>query len=403
MMDQLPFLPAWPLSFGPLGWVAVLLLAAILAGEAVRRWLRASRVIGYLAVGAVLGPAIVGVIDADTVAQLRVFADIAIGLLLFELGQRTDLGWLRRNPMLLVISVSEAVLTFLAVFGVMSLLGLRPVTAAAAGVLAIATAPAVVMTVIKDARAQGQVTERITLLTALNTAYAVVGLALLFGWLHADTNESASAVVLHPLYLIAGSTIAAMVLANVTLHLLKAFGRRPPFQFAITVGIVLLTVTLATSFRLSVPLALLLLGVFARAFDRERHFVSLRFGEAAMLFVVLLFALAGASLQFTGWMSALPAALGFIAARFVAKMLPIVTLAAPSYTTTRKAWLVTLGLTPMSGLALLMLTDLTRHSPQMAVELGSSMFLAITLLAFLGPLAVGFALRQAGESAEESR
>jgi len=39
----------------PLGWVAVLLLAAIVAGESVRRFLRVSRVIGYLAVGALLG------------------------------------------------------------------------------------------------------------------------------------------------------------------------------------------------------------------------------------------------------------------------------------------------------------------------------------------------------------
>ena len=44
-------------------------------------------------------------------------------------------------------------------------------------------------------------------------------------------------------------------------------------------------------------LTLLLLGVFGRIFDRDRHFVSLRFGHSAMLFVVLLFALAGAGLD----------------------------------------------------------------------------------------------------------
>jgi hypothetical protein len=40
------FLPDWPLQLGPLLWVAVLLLAAIMAGEAVRRWLRFSRIVG---------------------------------------------------------------------------------------------------------------------------------------------------------------------------------------------------------------------------------------------------------------------------------------------------------------------------------------------------------------------
>src|ERR671925_1291683 len=78
------FLPAWPPELGPLFWVAVLLLAAIMAGEAVRRWLHASRIIGYVAVGVVLGP-IAGLVDKSTMAQLRIFADVAIGLLLFEL------------------------------------------------------------------------------------------------------------------------------------------------------------------------------------------------------------------------------------------------------------------------------------------------------------------------------
>lgn len=400
---DLAFLPDWPPDLGPLAWVAVLLLAALVAGEAARRWLRVSRILGYLAVGALLGPAVLGVVEAPTIARLRVFADIAVGLLLFELGQRADLGWLRRNPMLLVKSLLEALLTFLAVYASMRLFDLRPLTAAAAGVLAVSTSPAVVMTVIKDLRAQGQVTERVTLLTALNTAYAVVGLTLIFGWLHLESERpAATMMVLHPLYLIFGSALLAMVLAHATLFLLGLFGRRPAFQFSATVAVVLLTVTLASSLALSVPLALLLLGVFARAFDSERHFVSLRLGETAMLFIVLLFAMAGASLHFAGWMAALPVAAAFVLARFVAKLIPSLLLAQASHTTTRKASLVNFGLTPMSGLALLMLGDLTRQSPMLAAELGASMFLAITLLAFLGPLALEYALRKAGEAAEDA-
>jgi len=83
-----PFLPAWPPALTPLAWVAVLLLTAIVVGEATRRWLRISRVVGYLLVGAVLGPHATGVLSADTLATLRIFSDIAVGLLLFELGQR---------------------------------------------------------------------------------------------------------------------------------------------------------------------------------------------------------------------------------------------------------------------------------------------------------------------------
>jgi Kef-type K+ transport system membrane component KefB len=399
---EYPFLPAWPPAVTPLAWVAVLLLSAIVVGEATRRWLHVSRVVGYLLVGAVLGPHAAGVMDVDALAKLRIFSDIAVGLLLFELGQRVDLGWLRRNPWLFVTSVLEALLTFVAVFAVMRLFDVRAVTAAAAGVLAIATSPAVVITLVKDLRAQGQVTERVILFTALNTTYAVVGLALIFGWLHFESAR-ASIMIVHPLYLIIGSLVLAALLAAAMILLLRVFGRRPAFQLSITVSFVLLTVAAASALELPVPLTLLLAGMLGRIFDRERNFVSLRFGQTAMLFVVLLFTLAGAGLDFHGWLAALPMALGFIAARYLGKLVPIILLARPSSLTARKASLVQLGLSPMSGLALLMLADLAHQAPVLAQEIAASIYLAVAILAFAGPLALQFALARAGETEEDEK
>jgi Kef-type K+ transport system membrane component KefB len=207
-------------------------------------------------------------------------------------------------------------------------------------------------------------------------------------------------MILHPLYLIAGSVLLAGVLAAVLLSLLRLFGRRPAFQFSATVSLVLLTVAAASILKLSVLLTLLLLGILARLFDRERHFVSLRFGETAMLFIVLLFALAGASLDFSGWAATWPVALAFIAARLVGKTVPLVVLANASNLPLRKAGLVSLGLVPMSSVALLMLHELLRNAPPLAAEIGAAMYLAITILAFVGPVAIDVALRWSGEAAE---
>lgn len=380
--------------------MAVLLLAAIVAGEAARRWLRVPRILGYIAVGAALGPEATGVVTSATLGELRVVVDIAVGLLLFELGQRVDLGWLRRNPWLLATSVLEAGLAFTAVFALLTLLGERPVVASAAAVLAMATSPAVVMTIVKDLRAQGQVTERLLLFTALNTAYAVIGLAIIAGWVHLERSRDTLMMLAHPLYLLAGSLVAAALVAAVALALLRTLGRRPGFQFAILVAIVLLTVAGASTLNLSVPLALLALGIFSRAFDRERHFVSLQFGETAMLFVVILFAAAGASLELSGWGAAFAMAVGFIAARFVGKAIALLALARPSALSVRSASLLNLGLMPMSGLALLLVQDLARLDPRLGAEIMPGLMLAITILAFLGPLAAEFALRKSGEASQ---
>ncbi len=74
-----------------------------------------------------------GVLGAATLLLLEEFLSIyteywhlALGVLLFELGNRVNLKWLRANPWLLATSVLEAVATFGAVYGVLRLAQVRP-------------------------------------------------------------------------------------------------------------------------------------------------------------------------------------------------------------------------------------------------------------------------------------
>jgi Kef-type K+ transport system membrane component KefB len=400
-LGELSFLPEWPPQFGPVFEVALLLIIAVLAGELAHAGLRVTRVVGYVAVGALLGPSALGVVDAKTVQAFGPFVDIAVGLLLFELGQRVDLGWLRRNPWLLATSVLESALAFAAVYGLLIVLGAEPGTAAAISVFAMATSPAVVLTVIRDLRAQGQVTERALLLTALNTAYAVVGVTVVYGWLHWQDSGALGSMLAHPLYVVFASIAAAAVFAAVSLALMTLFGRRPAFQFVLIIAMVLLGVGVARGFKLSLPLTLLLAGVLMRTFNRRRAFGSLEFGEPATVFIVILFAVAGATLQWSDWRAALVPALGFVAARFVGKAIPLFLLARPSALAVRKASLLNLALMPMSGLTLLLLGELTTLFPKIGGQVAATVMLATSILTIAGPLLAEFALRRAGESAEE--
>ncbi|MFP3571219.1 cation:proton antiporter, partial [Paraburkholderia sp. SIMBA_030] len=74
------------------------LLAAGLFGELCYRAWRLPRISGYAIVGLIAGAAGFGVIDVDTAMAARPLLDVALGLLLFELGSRLDLRWIRRNP-----------------------------------------------------------------------------------------------------------------------------------------------------------------------------------------------------------------------------------------------------------------------------------------------------------------
>jgi len=399
-MSELFFLPDWPIRPDQVPWYAVLLLAALLAGEVAWR-LRLPRVLGWILAGIALGPSGFDILDRAAVRGLRGVLEIAIGMILFELGQRVDMRWLRRNPWLLATSVLESGLAFAAIFGVLLLVGAKPLLAATAAAIGIATGPAVVLTLVKQLRSQGQVSERMLALTSLNNIYAFVLWSVLFAWLHAEYRGGWIAVAAHPLYLIFGSLALAALLAAVTLVLLTALGRRTDVQFVCLVALVVLAVAAASLLKLSVVLTLLGYGTLTRVFDRARRFVSLDFGRAGQILVMLLFGITAASLDLRLLPAGAAAAGALIAARYAGKTLGIFAFARPSGLSLRKASLLSLGLMPMSGVALILARETTATYPELGPALVTVVLSAIAMLELLGPLLAHFAIVRAGEAAEE--
>lgn len=400
-MSELFFLPNWPIRADQIPWYAVLLLAALLAGEAAWR-LRLPRVLGWVLAGMALGPSALGIVDRAALRELDGLLEIAVGLILFELGQRVDMRWLRRNPWLLATSVLESGLAFGAIFAVLLLVGAQPLLAATAAAISIATGPAVVLTLVKQLRAQGQVSERMLALTSLNNAYAFVLWGLLFAWLHAEYRGGWLAVAAHPLYLIFGALALATLLAATTLALLTALGRRTDAQFVCLIALVVLSVSAAATLKLPVVLTLLAYGTLTRVFDKERRFVSLDFGRTGQILVMLLFGITAAGLDLSLLPTGAVAAAALIAARYAGKALGIFALARPSGLTLRKASLLSLGLMPMSGVALIMAQETSTNYPELGQTLLTVVLSAIVMLELLGPLLAHFAIVRAGEAAEEA-
>ncbi|MFT4173551.1 MAG: cation:proton antiporter, partial [Rhodocyclaceae bacterium] len=145
MMETLFFLPDWPPAATNLSWFGMMLLCAVILGEVARAVLRLPRITGYVAAGVLLSPGVAGFWSPEMLARMQPFYDVAFGLVLFELGQRIDLSWLRRNPWLLATSVAESLLAFVFVTGLLILLDVPPLVSALAAGLAAATGPAVVL------------------------------------------------------------------------------------------------------------------------------------------------------------------------------------------------------------------------------------------------------------------
>ncbi len=392
------FLPSLPMELNFALLFGALLVAGMLGGEAARQ-LRLPRIIGYVLVGFAIAPVAAAMNIGPLLEEARIFVDIGLGLVLFELGRRVDIGWLRRDWSLAASAVVESLLTFVLVYAVLDATGFAPLMAALAAAIAMATSPAVALLVVQDTRAEGQVTERALTLVALNSLLASVVVTILTASVHYEVRVDLETAVLHPLYLFIGSLALGAVMARVASWLARRVERSPELHLTLVAGLVLAAVGLAQMGKLSVILALLAFGMFTRS-DRSRHdLVNVDLGRASRLFYIVLFVITGASLPLVALQSAGWAALAFVAARAAGKFVGVLAIAPLGGLKWRQAVGLGAALLPMSSLSLLLLHDVARLYPESATELTAVVLAGLIVMELAGPVATQWGLRLAGETA----
>ena len=394
-----PFLPKLPPQVSHLMVFGLLLGLGVLAGEATRRILALPRITGYVLAGVLLGPQVSGVLDRDALFGLRLLVDLAMGLVLFELGSRLDFEWLRRNQWLFAAALAECLFCFWAIYLALAYFGFRPLMAATAAAIGTATSPAVIMLVSQELRSEGQVTERMHLFTVVNVVFAYAVLALLLPFLHLEHQAAWTTAVLHPIYVFAGAAALGAAASWLLLRLAAWVGKDGERQFVLMIAMVVAAIGLAHSLKISVPVALVTFGMLARNLDRQHALRPVRFGQGGQIFFVILFVLAGASLEFRALgMAAAAMVAAFLAARFLGKGVGLLLFGRLSGIPPGGAGLLAIALVPMSGLGVVMVQDTISLYPSFGAELAAVVLSAVVVLELVGPVATQYALRRAGEA-----
>ena len=398
-LADLPFLPERPLALDPLACFGLVLFLAVALGELASR-LRLPRISAYVATGAILSllrgvPAV-----ADVLPIAHSVFELAFALILFELGQRIDLGWLARNPWLLATSLAESLLAFLAVGALMLLFEQPTILAVMIAAIAASTGPAVILGVTRDSGARGQVTERLQLLVALSTCYSFVVLGLAYAWQHGEAAQPLSVMLLHPLYLVLGSVLLGALSAWAVLRLLAHIRPGKYSQTLAAIALIVLTLALAKAMDLSVVVSLLTAGVLSRSLDRMRRLQPMDFGLLSRIALIVVFIATGALLQPAIFLASFLPAIGLLAARALAKGVGVFLFAFPSGLPLRKASLLTIGLLPMPGAALLWVERTAAIWPELGAQLAGVVLSALLIMEFLAPPALQFALRRANETGD---
>lgn len=376
--------------------VALLLVLAALLGEAAWRLLRWPRLIGYVTVGSVLAAGNVGARGSEP--ALRLAVDVALALLLFETGARLNLRWLNRNRRLLATSLAEALLTVALVYWAGLHLGLAAPVAGAFAVVAMSVSPAVVLRVVSESHASGQVTERLLALSVLNTLYALVGAKLLAVGVVFNQPSSWEHTLLPAAVSFAGSLVLGALLGWAVSAIARRMDLRNENSAVMLLGCVLLALVLAKSVQLSTMLVPLLAGIWLRNRSERPWVWPLHFGTAGGMLVLVLFVAVSSAGDLDALLAAGATAAALLAVRLLAKGAAVAALARPSGLSWRQAACLTAGTLPLSASAWLMGLDLGLVHPQLNAGLMPLVLASIALLELAAPLVLLYALRAAHET-----
>lgn len=394
------FLPDWPLTLSPLLWIALAVVGAALAGEWVRHHLGLPRITAYPVVGMLVAALAGDRLVAENNEWLHRGLDVALAILLFELGSRVDLRWLRNNRWLLVTSLCESLAAFGAVFVLSRYLGLALEPAVLLAAISMATSPAVVMRVVAESNAQGQVSTRLLVLTALNTIYAVVGVHLALGVLHHSYSDDWLLAITHPLYLLGAGLLVGKLLAATIIGLHRWLKLRDEYASIVLLGLVLMTISLIEALHLPVTLCMLFAGIVLRNGERRAWVFPQHFGSVGGVLVVMLFLVVGMQIKLEHLLTGGILAFALIGVRSLAKLCGVLLLARPAGISWRQGLLLGLALSPTAGPVMVAAADIGKLYPELQATLVPVALSAAAIMELAGPVIVALCLRWSGERRE---
>jgi len=390
MVTDFPFLMqamAWPMA----------LLVAWFLGERLYEAWRVPRATSYVAVG--LAGSLIDLPGlTDAVPGLPFLANVALSLVLFELGYRINPRWFRHNPGVLALGLVESGLTFALVYYASAWFGLPTDTRLLIAALSVSASPAGIVRVANELRSTGQVTERVLHLCAINCMLSVLLLKLVVGYWYLSTSGDFTAAALGSIYVLVFSVVAGGVLGVLMPWLLRRQTTSERGVTAVFALSVMLLTTMTYGLRISPLLAALAFGIVAR--ERRVHLTNAQrgFGTAGDLLSVFLFVYIASLLDWREVGAGLALGLLLIAVRMASKVVCNMAAARLSGSTERKGLLTGLALTPMSVFALVLLEQSRALGFDLAGEVVAVVAAMLLLLDLLGPVVTQRSLMAAAET-----
>jgi Kef-type K+ transport system membrane component KefB len=386
-----------------------LIIGGVLGGEwAVR--LRLPRITGYLVLGILVGPHAVGLETAHDAELLRLFEDLALGLIALTAGGEFRLAVIRRRlrPLLLITAAHTVGIMLLVAGTLWLLLEIVPFLGAVSptemmagvcllGVIAVAVSPATTIAVITDLRARGEMVETILGVTIVKDLVIILLFtavsALALSWVNGSAPDLGT--VRHVALEIGGSLLIGGILGTMLgLYLVKV-GRLAPLTVLL---LALASAELGRGAWVEHLLVCMAAGFVVRNLypNAAGHFLDALEQSSTPIYVIF-FALVGAGLDLGIFVAVWLPALVYVAVRAVAirvaTRLPAIA-AGSGPAVVRFGWM---GFVAQAGLSLGLAARIQRELPGIGTTVATLVVAAVVINQLLGPVLWQRAIIAAGE------
>lgn len=388
-----------------LGSLGLILLLALAAGHLVQA-LRIPEVTGYILAGIALGPSVLGWVSHENLAALHVLSEVALGLILLSVGAVFQTARLVRvGPRVLKLALFESTTAATLVTAGALALGQPWQVAVLLGVVAMETAPASTLMVLRECNSEGPLTETILGMIAMNNLVCLTAFTLLSSVVAMAADPASGGGIFSALYAttygavwqIVGSAALGLLVGIMMAGLASRLSEHSEMVLLLA-GSVLLCLGVSRVLELSPLVASLALGGTIANLAGPSSGVFDALGRSDPPFYAIFFVMAGADLDAAAVPTMGLLGVCYLLARGGGKLL------GARFGATRLGLEASvrrnlgLGLMAHAGLAVGIVLSIERRFPEYGAIVSTVVLSSVVIYEVLGPVAAKFAIVRSGES-----
>ena len=372
-----------------------------LLGGRLASHLKLPNVSGYIIAGLLIGPSFINLIKSGEAGQFDIINELALAAIAFSIGSEFLLKDLKKTGAdVLLIAVAEVIGAYVVVFGTMYFVFKQPFEfSLVIASMSAATAPAGILMVIRQLKANGPLVRTILPVVAIDDALGIMvfGISLSIAKLTSGVGSySILKIVGTPILEIVGSILLGAILGFILSYIAPKSKSREE-QLSITVGFIILASGMSNYFNLSPLLTCMMMGAMLINLMQNSHRVFNLVNDFAPPIYLLFFTIAGASLDLSILATVGAIGVGYIFARAAGKILGASIGAKAVKAPDKVVKYLGMSLLTQGGISIGLSIIVAKQLPQFSDSIITVILFSVLVFEIMGPILAKIGITKAGE------